>query len=73
MFALSRADVLKPDEPNYPTHYNRAYTTVLDAIEEMGTVQTPPPPSKQVAPGPQWTRNDNPMVFQREMRRRGKL
>jgi len=37
MAALCRADVLKPDEVNYPTHYNRAYSTVLGVLEKEFT------------------------------------
>lgn len=32
MARLMGAGVLKPDEPGRPTHYNRAYTEVADAI-----------------------------------------
>jgi hypothetical protein len=33
MAALRKADVLKPDEPNHPVHYNRAWSTVLRTLE----------------------------------------
>ena len=32
MAALKAADVLKPDKPDYPTHYNRAWSAVNTAI-----------------------------------------
>jgi hypothetical protein len=32
MAALSRADVLKSDQPNYPDHYNRAFTAIYEAF-----------------------------------------
>ncbi len=32
MAALKRADVLKPDERDHPTHYNRAFSAVREAL-----------------------------------------
>lgn len=34
MATLRGADVLKPDAPNYPTHYNRAYTAVYEVLRQ---------------------------------------
>jgi hypothetical protein len=34
MAALHHADVLKPDEPNHPANYNRAYSSVHAALTE---------------------------------------
>jgi hypothetical protein len=34
MAALRRADVLKGDLPNFPTHYNRAFSAVREALNQ---------------------------------------
>lgn len=41
MAKLCKANVLKPDEPNYPTHYNRAFSAIYSALEEKAATSNP--------------------------------
>lgn len=56
MRALSRVDVLKPDEPNYPTHYNRAFSAVYAAFQAGLNKQ------EEKKPTPRESRNPNTLA-----------
>lgn len=47
MAALTRADVLKPDEPNFPRVYNAAYSAVYGVLD---LYNSPWPPPEKAAP-----------------------
>lgn len=48
MSALCAADVLKFDEPNHPTHCNRAFSAVYEALEPTEPVERAESPTAQI-------------------------